>query len=46
MKCWKQERERPVGGQSAGSLTQHTDKFVIDDHDMDSDTVTESNISP
>ena len=32
---------RPVGGQL---LTQHTDKFVIDD-DMDSDTATESNFS-
>ena len=32
---------RPVGGQP---FTQHTDKFVIDD-DMDSDTVTESNLS-
>ena len=34
--------ERPVGGQP---FTQHTDKFVIDDDDMDSDTVTESNFS-
>ena len=33
--------ERPVGGQQ---FTQDTDKFVIDD-DMDSDTVTESNLS-
>ena len=33
---------RPVRGQS---FTQHTDKFVIDDDDMDSDTVTESDIS-
>ena len=37
--------ERPVGGQSAGSFTQHTDKFVIDDDDMDSDTATGSNLS-
>ena len=36
---------RPVGGQPAGSFTQHTDKFVIDDDDMDSDTATESNLS-
>ena len=35
---------RPVGGQPAGSFTQHTDKFVIDD-DMESDTATESNRS-
>ena len=33
---------RPVGGQLR---TQHTDKFVIDDDDMDSDTITESNLS-
>ena len=33
---------RPVGGQP---FTQHTDKFVIDDDDMDSDTATESNLS-
>ena len=31
---------RPVCGQQ---FTQDTDKFVIDDDDMDSDTVTESN---
>ena len=31
---------RPVGGQGS---TQKTDKFVID-HDMDSDTATESNL--
>ena len=34
--------ERPVGGQP---FTQHTDKFVIDDDDMDSDTITESDLS-
>ena len=33
---------RPVGGQES---TQETDKFVIDDDDMDSDTATESNLS-
>ena len=33
---------RPVGGQP---FNQHTDKFVIDDDDMDSDTATESNLS-
>ena len=33
---------RPVGGQP---FTQHTDKFVIDDVGMDSDTITESNLS-
>ena len=31
--------ERPVGRQPADSFTQYTDKFVIDDDDMDSDTV-------
>ena len=36
---------RPVGGQPAGPFTQHTDKFVIDDDDMDSDTITESDLS-
>ena len=34
-----------MGGQPAGSFTQHTDKFVIEDDDMDSDTVTESDFS-
>ena len=37
--------ERPVGGQPAGSFTQHTDKFVIEDDDTDSDTATESHFS-
>ena len=37
--------ERPVGGQPAGPFTQHTDKFVNDDDDMDSNTVTESDFS-
>ena len=36
---------RPVGGQPAGSFTQHTQKFVIDDDDMDTNTVTESDLS-
>ena len=42
MKCSKQERVRPVGGQQ---FTQDTDKFVIDVDDMDPDTATESNLS-
>ena len=29
--------------QPAGLFTQHTDRFVIDDDDMDSDAATESN---
>ena len=36
---------RPVNEQPAGLFTQHTDRFVIDDDDMDSDTVTESDLS-
>ena len=34
-----------MGEQPAGSVTHHTDKFVIDDDDMDSDTITESDLS-
>ena len=37
--------ERPVSGQSAGSFTQHTDRFVIDEDDVDSNTATESDLS-
>ena len=36
---------RPVSEQPAGLFTQHTDKFVIDNDDMDSNTVTESDFS-
>ena len=36
---------RPVCGRPAGPFTQHTDKFVIDDDDMDSNTFTESDLS-
>ena len=36
---------RLVNEQPAGSFTQHTDKFVIDDDNMDSDTVAESDLS-
>ena len=43
---WEARTGRPVGGQPAGSFTQHTDRFVIDDDDMDSDTATETNLSP
>ena len=45
MKMLEARTVRPVGGQPAGSFTQHTDKFVIDDDDMDSDTATESDLS-
>ena len=36
---------RPVSEQPTGSFTQHTRSFVIDDDDMDSNTVTESDLS-
>ena len=39
MKCWKQEEVRPVSEQPAGLFTQHTDRFIVDDDDMDSNTV-------
>ena len=34
-----------MSGQPAGSFTQHTDRFVIDDDDMNSHTATESDLS-
>ena len=37
--------ERLASEQPARSFTQHTDRFVIDDDDMDSNTATESNFS-
>ena len=36
---------RIVSGQPACSFTQHTDRFVIDDDVMDSNTATESDLS-
>ena len=36
---------RLVSEQPAGLFTQHTDKFVIEDDDVDSNTVTESDFS-
>ena len=36
---------RPVSEQPARSFTQHTDRFVIDGDDMDSNTATESDRS-
>ena len=36
---------RLVSEQPAGLFTQHTDRFVIDDDDTDSNTVTESDLS-
>ena len=37
--------ERPVNEQPAGLFTRHTDRFIVDDNDMDSNTVTESDVS-
>ena len=36
---------RPVYEQPPGLFTQHTDRFTVDDDDMDSDTVAESDMS-
>ena len=35
----------PVYEQSPGSVTEHTDKFIVDNDDIDSDTVEESDMS-
>ena len=45
LSSWNEQQPRtvrPVGGQP---FTQHTDRFVIDDDDMDSNTATESDLS-
>ena len=36
---------RLVYEQPAGLFTQHMDRFIVDDDDMDSDTVAESDMS-
>ena len=36
---------RLVNEQPAGLSTQHTDRFIVDDDDMDSNTITESDLS-
>ena len=36
---------RPVNEQPPGLFIQHTDRFIVDDDDMDSNTVTESDLS-
>ena len=36
---------RPVYEQPPGLFTQHTDRFIVDDDHMDSDTVAESDMS-
>ena len=43
---WKSDEVlEPVNEQPAGMFTQHTDRFTVDDDDMDSNTVTESDMS-
>ena len=37
--------ERPVNEQPPGLFAQHTDRFIVDDDEMDSDTVAESDMS-
>ena len=44
MNWWKLE-QGPVYEQPPGLFIQHTDKFIVDDDDMDSDTVAESDMS-
>ena len=36
---------RPANEQSPGLFSQHTDRFTVDDDDVDSNTVTESDLS-
>ena len=36
---------RPVNEQPPGLFAEHTDRFAVDDDDMDSDTVAESDMS-
>ena len=48
LSSWNEQQPttvRPVSEQPAVSFTQHTDRFVIDDDDMDSNTATESHLS-
>ena len=45
---WNEQQPRtvrPVSEQPAGSFTQHTERFIVDDNDMDSNTATESDFS-
>ena len=37
--------KRPVHEQPPGLFTQHMDRLIVDDDDMDSDTVAESDVS-
>ena len=36
---------RPVNEQPPGLFTQHTERFIVDDDNVDSDTVAESDMS-
>ena len=36
---------RPVNEQPPGLFAEHTDRFIVDDDDMDSDTIAESDMS-
>ena len=36
---------RPVNEQPPGWFTQHTDRFIVDDDEMDSNTIAESDMS-
>ena len=56
LSSWNEQHQRtwrPVYEQPPGLFTQHTDRFIVDDHDMDSDidddmdsdTVAESDFS-
>ena len=36
---------RPVNEQPPGLFAEHTDRFIVDDDDMDSNTITESEMS-
>ena len=45
MNWWKVRIGRLVNEQPPGLFTQHTDRFIVDDDDMDSDTVAESDTS-
>ena len=54
-KCSSQERKsdevleartgRPASEQPAGVFKQHMDRFILDDDDVDSSTVSESDLS-
>ena len=37
--------ERPVSEQTPGLFAEHTDRFIVDDDDMDSNTIAESDMS-